>query len=144
MVETWLSTLTHTTNSFCRTAYSKSYLRSSSFAIRWWYSLQMACKPAVTQGDTRRCEEGEKDIGREKMKKKRILMPQKSKNGSFNVLMHDTQMMETQENDSTIKSSVHGGLYHLLTFERFFLVFVFVYLFFTLWYNVWACNLVFE
>lgn len=51
-------------------------------------------------------------------------MPQKSKNGSFNVLMHDTQMMETQENDSTIKNSVHGGLYHLLTFERFIFLFL--------------------
>lgn len=40
-------------------------------------------------------------------------MPQKSKNGSFNLLMHDTQMMETQENDFIIKNNVHDGLYHL-------------------------------
>lgn len=52
-------------------------------------------------------------------------MPQKSKNGSFNVLMHDTQIMETQENDSIIKSSVHGGLYDLLTFERLFFAYLF-------------------
>lgn len=47
-------------------------------------------------------------------------MPQKSKNDSFHVSMHDTQMMETQENDFPIQNNTYGDLGYLLTFKPSF------------------------